>query len=52
MVNPHCSLVIHDLAFRLSNGIDTYISTKNIRNIKLDEKNVLTWSGVEILVFG
>jgi hypothetical protein len=52
MVNPHYSLIIHDLAFRLSNGIDTYISTKNIRNIKLDEKNVLTWAGVETLVFG
>jgi hypothetical protein len=52
MVNPHYSLIIHDLAFRLSNGIDAYISTKKIRNIKLDEKNVLTWAGVETLVFG
>jgi hypothetical protein len=52
MVNPHYSLTIRDLASRLSNGNGTYLSTKNTRNIKLDEKYFLTGTGVETLMFG
>jgi len=52
MVNPHHSLIIRDFASRPLNGIGTYKSMKNTRNIwKLDEKCVLTRGGVETLVF-
>ncbi len=48
----HYSLIIRDLAFRLSNGIGTYKSMKNTRNIrKLDEKYVLTREIVEASMF-
>jgi hypothetical protein len=52
MVNPHHSLIICDLAFRLFNGIGTYKSMRNTRNIqKLDEKCVLMGGGFETLMF-